>query len=579
MKLWADRWSGFSVIPGTSVTSISNPNRELVNNAKPWVEWMRVYLPIGPSDPIPREPVIGSDLSAQAKLVGGQYQLVIGVRYTVALRIKQVGATTVTVEPNPDLKMPAEAFVLTDSVWMSPTSSVDGSPSNVSATRQFAVTCTQPGQYRIGYVLRDATGAVVQRDYGVRIACMTQSGPWFGLYGRVNTRTRDAYNRYIANAGIYEASVRIEGDGIDATYPTDGNGDWIAPVTGPGPYKITIKKEGRTTVQAYNVRVPTGSGTRVDVAMENITTLGSGLTYTQYIDYSKGRTLFHVVEVDTARAGVKLHETDYYGSSRTNLTDRKTLLENAAARGLSVAMNLSYWTGDAGNSACNPWVSIANAVGYFYGMPSGAQFPSVPPGYRPSVRFNCYPTRWPMLAITGRTTNQSIRVVSTDSDFLHLLSPDWTTRNGSPAYEPDVLDFAIQTDTPIMENGVDTVADVNAKQWARTSMGAAPFRAFLVVADGEGVNGGHGAEFRQLYGLYKHLGATSAIGLDGGSSSNLTLRDDNGVRRNVNMFTLEQQLADFQPEREGEILETIVGPGGSNHSTRGRYFNYVSAGW
>lgn len=65
-------------------------------------------------------------------------------------------------------------------------------------TRVFAVTCTQPGSFPLGFMLRDGvTGNWINPDYGIRIACTAQTT---GLYGTVTTRERDGNARYVSTS-------------------------------------------------------------------------------------------------------------------------------------------------------------------------------------------------------------------------------------------------------------------------------------------------------------------------------------------------------------------------------------------
>jgi hypothetical protein len=100
----------------------------------------------------------------------------------------------------------------------------------------------------------------------------------------------------------------------------------------------------------------------------------------------------------------------------------------------------------------------------------------------------------------------------------------------------------------------------------------------LVVADGEGVNGGNGATFNQLGEFFKDVlpGATEAMALDGGLSTEMVLRRPSGVWRNVNTITGEDSSWDVDQSVEGEIPEQCCGPGGTPGGM-GTVFNYLMA--
>jgi hypothetical protein len=73
---------------------------------------------------------------------------------------------------------------------------------------------------------------------------------------------------------------------------------------------------------------------------------------------------------------------------------------------------------------------------------------------------------------------------------------------------------------------------------------------FLVVCDGEGVMGGNGCTENQLAHLYRDsLGATAAMGLDSGLSTEMVLQDAAGWRH-VNTITGEDGTIQVNPNRQ-----------------------------
>jgi hypothetical protein len=88
---------------------------------------------------------------------------------------------------------------------------------------------------------------------------------------------------------------------------------------------------------------------------------------------------------------------------------------------------------------------------------------------------------------------------------------------------------------------------------------------YLVIADGEGIDGGNGATPNQLGAFYKDiLGASSAMIVDSGESTELIIRGASAPRR-VNTLTSESNAADG------------VAPNG-DYTPSGRVFSFIKAG-
>jgi hypothetical protein len=103
--------------------------------------------------------------------------------------------------------------------------------------------------------------------------------------------------------------------------------------------------------------------------------------------------------------------------------------------------------------------------------------------------------------------------------------------------------------------------------FARTTIGtnAAGTRAWLVVADGEGIDGGNGATPNQLGVFYRDiLRANIAMIVDSGESTELVLRGRSGPRR-VNTLSSENHAADG------------VAPDG-DFIPNGRVFSFIKVG-
>ncbi len=567
MKMVAAGYGSFATIPGAGTTQLSNSSRTLVNTAQPWIEWTHVYRAIDASSTVPTGTQAANELSAQAPLVNGHYQLLVGVRYTVAVRLNP-GAVhnNVRVLVNPDLRVPASVKLInswgpTDD-WVT-----------ADETRVFAVTCTEPGSFPIGFMLRDAgTGNMINPDYGIRIACTAQQT---GLYGTITTRNREARGRYVAGSPVSGATVKVEGF---APVTTIADGSWSVPTITGGPYTVTVTAAGMTSTVAINVMVPAGSGTKFDAALESaFTNLGAGVKYTQYVDYSRGRTLFHVVEVPAASVNVKLVETDRVG------LDWVTLLGNAQAHNIGAVMNGGYfWVDGSGKCDADPVPPNSDyAVGYFHGRRTNGTV-----GYINSVRLACT-GNLATLTVKGASPSQQIDIVDTDANFK-ADTATWSPFGNPPTqwfYDPNGdnqsdVNYAIQMVPRILRNGMNE-GPVGDAMWARTTVGKDLMgtRFWLVVSDGEGVNGGNGAEWVQFGGLYQQLGAWQAMGLDGGLSTELVLRTNAGTWRNVNTITGEQHSWDPDPSVEGETIESANNaPGGTNGAV-GSVFNYVSVGW
>ena len=527
---------------------IDNPHRVLLDTTAPWIDSTDLYGPAG-----------------KLTKVNGQFPLRIGVRYMVALHIQPGnGAYYAGVEINPDLYVPQSLNVINRV----------GSTGHVritsAHTRRFALTCSQPGSFPLGFMMRDigppvGTGNAFNQDYGVRVEC-TAAQP--GLYGVVTRRVQTSNGRFVPGAPIAGATVSI---GTQST-STASNGTWSLPFAAGGPLRLTVTKSGFSRVIAVNIRVPAGSGMQVDTQLEDpFTGLASrGMKYTTYIDYSRGRTIFHVVRIDMTLASVKL--------AKTNITSSgyKTVLQNAIDRGTAAvaAMNGGYFDNSGKADA---------SVGYFYsrGFVASEFLPGGNVLAEPSQDVLEPASTLPLLTIKGTGTHQQIAIVQSEADFESPSSSQWK-QVGSPSHPIwDVdrngvsdVDYAMQCSPSVLKNRVaiwrgnyDSGSEYQMA-WARTAFGVAPAGvAYMVVADGEGVNGGNGASLNQLGEFFRNtLGATSAMNFDGGLSTEMVLLGAGGMRR-VNTITGEDSSWDVDP------TTTSIFGGGS-----GAVFTLLTAG-
>jgi len=310
--------------------------------------------------------VYGPD-GSPVTVANGQSQLSIGVRYTADVTIQPghpSSAYTAGTELNPSLHVPASLNVL-DGGFSAPGALPTGSctanstcaSGDCNATthqcnshRRYALTCSDFGSFPLGFEMRDigapvGTGNAFNPDYGIQINCASSTG----VYGRVTRRT---YTNGIYTPGTQALAATVTAVGYPAV-STDANGYWQIPSAVGGPLSITVDA-GPTfsKTKVNNVSVPTGHGVEIDTPMEETFVLPSNATYTQYIDYSRGRTILHTVDIDTRYASIK---TDL--PSKNASGDFNTLLQVASDLGANanVVVNGSYFV-------------PAGEAGYFYSI-------------------------------------------------------------------------------------------------------------------------------------------------------------------------------------------------------------------
>lgn len=560
----------------------------------------------------------------------GRYVLTIGIRYTVDLTIAPGNGLyqAVFVEVNPNLHVPSYLNLENPNP---PTLS----PMPAQTHRRFSVTCSQPGAGMLGFEMRDGeTHVIFNRDYGIVVACNAPAGHPTGLHGVVTARgcskatcgtglnaicgvQASTDGHYIPGCRLQGAAVSVPGIG---SVVTAADGSWSLPSATGGPLTVNVTCSSascfspscagvagpRSSATAVNVAIPTGSGVEVDTPLEErFFAPSSPLSYTTYIDYSRGRTVLHTVAANLASTTVRaLRDPNF-----------KTLVAVANSTVAPVVMNGGYFDQHPGHPG--------NPVGYYYSGGSGLgcagystlgtcslsgapcyvdskdvyfipdQAPFGPvPGQCPGGQ-TCSTNHpgevlsigsLPMLSIKGTTAGtQTASIV--DTDGLFWSSPQFTVA-GNPAcplYDRNHdgisdVDYAIQgADGPaIVRNGAPVLSyDPNEVAWARTAVGLGPSGnpVYLVVADGEGVNGGHGATWFQLGNFFAHsLGAGTAMKLDGGLSTEMVLRGSLfGGTRHVNTLTGEDHTWDVNPFADPPgIVES--------DACSGSVANYLSAG-
>jgi hypothetical protein len=180
----------------------------------------------------------------------------------------------------------------------------------------------------------------------------------------------------------------------------------------------------------------------------------------------------------------------------------------------------------------------------------------------------------PLLTVTAGV-RQKVGIVPSEDDFLGSDSGTQWTQAGSPpvpiwdtaprdgisdvVHAMQATPFVLHEGSAIWRGIYDSGSDYQMA-WARTAVGVGPDAVWLVVADGEGVNGGHGATLNQLGEFFRDvLHATSAMNFDGGLSTEMVLVGAGGWRL-LNVITGEDSSWDVDPSTTA-IREVDNGPG------------------
>ena len=236
---------------------VDNPHRVLIDSAAPWID---------------------STIVEGVTPVGHTYPVIIGKRYPVAVHL-QPGNGLDTATPIVNAGVPASLNVVNPK-------ETGGARIPSAVTRRFSFTPSQPGSLPLGFAMLDSTNVVFNRDYGIRVAASAEHP---GLYGFVTSKATGAVPSLI--------TVKVNG----ASVPVQ-NGFWNLTTATGGPFKVEVSASQHSPATAVNVNVPPGSGVRIDTTLEESfgALLTAGMTYTTFLDSSRGRTIMHTVAIDRA---------------------------------------------------------------------------------------------------------------------------------------------------------------------------------------------------------------------------------------------------------------------------------------
>lgn len=499
------------------------------------------------------------------------YQLQIGQKYTVEVDIK-AGATpdyAGGLAINPALNVPA-SLRINDRL---------GGTSHVtitnSHTRRFSIVCSEPGSFPLGFEIRDGV-SYANPDHGVRVSCR---GPGPGIIrGRVTRRAclpspsagcgrpghRDAHYSVGTEPGLEPipgATIAIVGAGVSTVRMADSSGRWSATVPVDVPLTVSIARPGFSETMAFNVRVPGGAsgGLELDTPLEEsfAALTAKGMRYTTYLDYSRGRTLIHVVRMTTSSATLKSIQSTVVSSNPVKL---KALVHTAQELGPDwpVVMNAGLF---------EDLPLTGTPIGYLYSEDhaSSGYVRSLVPA-ECDLGFPCTKNLVPMLTVRGTGLNQRVRIVwDSERDFL-TTSSQWNQVDGVPLWDNAPRDrasdvsYALQcgNQDPLYRADTGAIAEEAHPEWASTAIGISGSTVYLVVVDGEGIWGGNGASGHQLGLFFRDKLRAEAMLFDSGISTELVLWGGNGARR-VNTLTGEDQAYDIDPYRHVVASDAGVG--------------------
>jgi hypothetical protein len=440
--------------------------------------------------------------------------------------------------------------------------------------------------------------SVMNPDYGIRVMCTSETlangTQKSGIYGTVTHRVQDANGVFTTGTAIGGATISIVGTGVSATSAADGT--WSLATTG-GPYTIRVSGPNcpgpscaESDAVAVNVTVPESIyGLELDTPLEEAFTPLAPL----------GMTIFHVVEADKASSSnvVKVGMTPLFDTIEcdacgTGCKQHIPLTSAASSLGAAVMTNgiwvdgcditqgyayQTWYDGQTGYNQSEVWCDDGNGsttncsdsnLYYSEGAGSGDGGLCTNDASHGTDGLSCslYGSGVsPMFTVNGLGTTQTLNIVSADDYFFETTGGEWS-QVPFPVWDPagsrvSNVDYAIQIpNPPLLVNGsvigggdffyMKSGGYDNAI--ARTSIGidSVNNKFFLVVCDGEGVMGGNGCTENQLAHLYRDsLGATAAMGLDSGLSTEMVLQDAAGWRH-VNTITGEDGTIQVNPNRQ-----------------------------
>lgn len=481
--------------------------------------------------------------------ITGQYRLTIGQRYKVVVHVDPGSAPyTAAVEANDELPaVPNLHNRRTTHVLLT-------GPRDF----HFTLTPTSPGQYQVGFMMRDClvgaggacTGSAFSKHAGIPVVAYTPfsaPGPLYGYVTKVSNGAPVPYANVVLETGVSATARWPDGRYYFASVPP---GEHTLTVTAPSP------PGGYSTTIVTHLTVP-AAGIRVDVDLEEFFTSlsGTGITYARYIDYLSGRALLHVVNVPRATARVELRPSPPGGYA--------TALQMANTLAPAVTINAGYFEGSAGVDRNG--TPCTAAIGNY--IPTGYRWPMA--GYHTNgpCQFGISTTetyRMPVLGITGTSINQTFQIEpksigfdTTDWKPQQPVQPGWPIWDDVPPSGASDVNYAVQAYPMLVEGGSvtpdwlvegDSFADPD-QHWARTAVGLTTTGDMLmVVADGEGFTNCEGANWFVVARFFQDvLPAARAMGLDGGGSSSIVIRRNNGTRAYINTPTSETLLSPGAP--------------------------------
>lgn len=462
----------------------------------------------------------------------------------------------------------------------------------------------------------------INPDYGTKIVCTTQNT---GLYGKVTERLWSTETTHTHQPAFYQrgsgfAGARIKIVETGETRTSDANGNWRFENLVGGPYTVEITEPNHSPTIAVNVTVP-ASGFELDTPLEEPFTplRATGAQYTTYIDYSRNRLIIHVLSISSfSDAAIRLQQAGSDPGTCGDLRGPEPMAIKCSEEGSPSGGNdlCPYFKTLSSEAQPSDTLAVMNAVwwdlctgkslGYMY---NGAQMPAFaycdgglprPPDttirtcgggnlFNDENQLLLFPANHqPLLGVVGQS-QQQFAIYSSRSNFWERTwtgmdePPQWSQPSPFSTAVWDLdrdgnsdVQYALQISNPplVWDGRVYAYGDFNATSpngdydyvFPRTAVGVKTgvledSTLFLVVTDGEGIQGGHGATANQLAHFFRDVLHTQrAFGLDSGNSTMLLLR---GTRqphpRRVNTLTGEDATVQripglqFLEERNGSF--------------------------